>query len=249
MYTEENSCINDEQRDSLGRAKVLVVDDELIVTEVVGRYLRREGFEVTITADGEKALAQARQWSPDLIVLDLMLPGVDGIEVCRALRKESRVPIVMLTARGEEVDRIVGLELGADDYVVKPFSPRELVARIKAILRRAASQPTAQMQGDGIRFKDFSLNPRTRAVEVNSRAVELTAKEFDLLYFLAAHPGQVFTREQLMNDVWDYTYAADASTVTVHVRRLREKIESDPVRPRFIKTVWGVGYKFEVGGP
>jgi DNA-binding response OmpR family regulator len=233
----------------LGRAKILVVDDEPMVTEVVGRYLGREGFEVTITADGEEALALARQWSPDLIVLDLMLPGVDGLEVCRTLRRESRVPIVMLTARGEEVDRIVGLELGADDYVVKPFSPRELVARIKSVLRRAASQPTSQMQGDVIRFKDFSLNPRTRAVEVNSRAVELTAKEFDLLYFLAAHPGQVFTRGQLMNDVWDYTYAAEASTVTVHVRRLREKIESDPVRPRFIKTVWGVGYKFEAEGP
>ncbi len=232
----------------MGRAKILVVDDEPIVTEVVGRYLGREGFEVTIAADGEEALALAQQWLPDLIVLDLMLPGVDGLEVCRTLRKESRVPIVMLTARGEEVDRIVGLELGADDYVVKPFSPRELVARIKAVLRRAASQPASQMQGDVIRFKEFSLNPRTRAVEVNSRAVELTAKEFDLLYFLAAHPGQVFTREQLMNDVWDYTYAAEASTVTVHVRRLREKIESDPVRPRFIKTVWGVGYKFEAGG-
>jgi DNA-binding response OmpR family regulator len=249
MYTEKNSRIKEEQRDGLGRAKILVVDDEPMVTEVVGRYLGREGFEVTITADGEEALALARQWSPDLIVLDLMLPGVDGLEVCRTLRRESRVPIVMLTARGEEVDRIVGLELGADDYMVKPFSPRELVARIKAVLRRAASQPTSQTQGDVIRFKDFSLNPRTRAVEVNSRAVELTAKEFDLLYFLAAHPSQVFTREQLMNDVWDYTYAAEASTVTVHVRRLREKIESDPVRPRFIKTVWGVGYKFEAGGP
>jgi DNA-binding response OmpR family regulator len=245
MYTEKNSRIKDEQSDGLGRVKILVVDDEPIVTEVVGRYLGREGFEVTITADGKKALALARQWSPDLIVLDLMLPGVDGLEVCRTLRKESHVPIVMLTSRGEEVDRIVGLELGADDYMVKPFSPRELVARIKAVLRRAASQPASQIQGDVIRFKDFSLNPRTRAVEVNSRAVALTAKEFDLLYFLAAHPGQVFTRGKLMNDVWDYTYAADASTVTVHVRRLREKIESDPVRPRFIKTVWGVGYKFE----
>ena len=229
----------------MARSRVLVVDDEPMVTEVVGRYLGREGFEVALAADGEKALSVAREWSPDLIVLDLMLPGIDGLEVCKTLRKESRVPIIMLTARGEETDRIVGLELGADDYVVKPFSPRELVARIKAVLRRSTATPVKYVEGDVIRFPAFTLNPRTRMVEVRGKVVDLTAKEFDLLLFLASSPGQVFTREQLLNDVWDYSYAADSSTVTVHVRRLREKIESEPMRPGFIKTVWGVGYKFE----
>jgi DNA-binding response OmpR family regulator len=151
----------------------------------------------------------------------------------------------MLTARGEETDRIVGLEIGADDYIVKPFSPRELVARIKAVLRRAQSGSEPATQADVIRSAGLLINPRTRAVDVNGTAASLTAKEFDLLHFLASHPGQVFSREQLMNDVWDYTFAGDTSTVTVHIRRLREKIEPDPLRPRYVKTVWGVGYKFE----
>jgi two-component system response regulator ResD len=151
----------------------------------------------------------------------------------------------MLTARGEETDRIVGLEIGADDYIVKPFSPRELVARIKAVLRRTASDTHQRQDSDELRFPGLAINPRTRQVEVDGQSVSLTAREFDLMFFLASHPGQVFTRDQLMNDVWDYTFAGDSSTVTVHVRRLREKIESDPMRPRMIKTVWGVGYKFE----
>lgn len=229
----------------MSRGKVLVVDDEHVVTEVLEQYLRRDDFEVATADDGEKALRLAREWGPDLIVLDLMLPKVDGLEICRTLRKESRVPIVMLTARGETTDRIVGLEIGADDYVVKPFSPGELVARIKAVLRRTATPANFASSGEVVRFPDFSLNPQTRIVEVRGKRVELTAKEFDLLYFLASHPGQVFTRDQLMNDVWDYTYAGDASTITVHIRRLREKLEPDPARPRFLKTVWGVGYKFE----
>jgi DNA-binding response OmpR family regulator len=216
-----------------------------MVTEVVERYLVRDGFEVTTAADGERALAIAGAWNPDLIILDLMLPNKDGLEVCRALRRESQVPIIMLTARGEETDRIVGLEVGADDYVVKPFSPRELLARIKAVLRRSASRPGEERNADLVRVDGLTINPRTRSVELNGEAVNLTAKEFDLLAFIASHPGQVFTREQLMNHVWDYTFAADASTVTVHVRRLREKIEPDPLRPRYVKTVWGVGYKFE----
>jgi two-component system response regulator VicR len=174
-----------------------------------------------------------------------MLPKIDGVEICRILRQESRVPIVMLTARGDTTDRIVGLEMGADDYVVKPFSPGELVARIKAVLRRTRAPSNLASSGQTVRFPGFSLNPQTRVVEVRGKQVDLTAKEFDLLYFLASRPGQVFTRDQLMNDVWDYTYAGDASTVTVHIRRLREKIEPDPARPRFLKTVWGVGYKFE----
>ena len=221
--------------------RVLVVDDEPMVTEVVGRYLEREGFEVALAADGYEALRLARQDNPDLVVLDLMLPRIDGLEVCRVLRRETRIPIIMLTAKGEELDRIIGLELGADDYVVKPFSPRELLARIKAVLRRG--QPAEP--GDNLRYADLRINPKTRLVEARGAPVALTAKEFDLLYFLASSPGQVFSRDQLMNHVWDFVYAGDASTVTVHIRRLREKIEADPERPRFLKTVWGVGYKFE----
>jgi DNA-binding response OmpR family regulator len=230
---------------TMARYRVLVVDDEAMVTEVIERYLIRDGFDVSTTGDGDDAVSLTQTWAPDLIVLDLMLPGIDGFEVCRAIRRDSKVPIIMLTARGEETDRIVGLEIGADDYMVKPFSPRELVARVKAVLRRAASAGEPHHSSDVLRFAGLILNPRTRTVEINSRPALLTAKEFDLLYFLASHPNQVFTREQLMDDVWDYTFAGDSSTVTVHVRRLREKIEPDPMRPRYVKTVWGVGYKFE----
>ena len=229
----------------MARYRVLVVDDEPIVTDGVERYLTREGFDVATAADGTQALAVARSWSPDLVLLDLMLPGIDGLEVCRTLQKESQVSIIMLTARGEETDRIVGLEVGADDYVVKPFSLRELVARIRAVLRRTNREPAAPVANDALRFDGLTVNPKTRVVEAGGKQVALSAKEFDLLYFLAAHPGQVFSREQLMNDVWDYTFAGDASTVTVHIRRVREKVEPDPMRPRFLKTVWGVGYKFE----
>lgn len=224
--------------------KILVVDDERIVTEVVERYLAREGYDVRRAGDGSEALRIGQEWSPDLIVLDLMLPGVDGLEVCRRLRANTQVPIIMLTARGEEIDRIVGLEMGADDYMVKPFSPRELVARIKAILRRTTTIPL-QTRGGALQFDAVAIKPQPRVVTVNRQEVHLTAKEFDLLLFLALHAGQVFTREQLMDKVWDYTYAGDTSTVTVHIRRLREKIEADPLKPRYIKTVWGVGYKFE----
>jgi DNA-binding response OmpR family regulator len=223
--------------------RILVVDDEPIVTEVVERYLLRDGYRVTLARDGEAGLAAARREAPDLIVLDLMLPKMDGLEVCRTLRRESKVPIIILSAKDEESDKILGLGLGADDYVAKPFSPRELVARIQAVLRRA--QAAAPEPGDVLRHGDMRINPRARAVEIAGRPIDLTAKEFDLLYFLARHPGQVFSREQLLDQVWDWAYAGDASTVTVHVRRLREKIESDPVRPRYVKTVWGVGYKFE----
>jgi two-component system response regulator VicR len=233
------------QEAAMPRLRVLVVDDEPMVTEVVERYLVRDGFDVSTADDGDAALALAHTWAPDLIVLDLMLPGKDGLEVCRTLRRDSSVPIIMLTARGDETDRIVGLEIGADDYIVKPFSPRELVARIKAVLRRSATQADATTSTDLLRFQGLTINPRTRTVEVNGKSASLTAKEFDLLHYLAAHPEQVFSREQLMNDVWDYTFAGDASTVTVHIRRLREKIEPDSLRPRYVKTVWGVGYKFE----
>ena len=224
--------------------RVLVVDDERVVTEVVERYLQREGYEVSLASDGAEALRVAQEWVPDLVVLDLMLPTVDGLEVCRRLRGESSTPIIMLTARGEETDRVVGLELGADDYIVKPFSPRELVARVKTVLRRTTAEAT-QSPGATRRSGDLTVNPQTRAVTLRGEQVRLTAREFDLLWFLASHPGQVFTRDQLMDQVWDYTYAADQSTVTVHIRRLREKVEADPMKPRYIKTVWGVGYKFE----
>jgi len=173
-----------------------------------------------------------------------MLPILDGLEVCRILRKDTDLPIIMLTARGEETDRIVGLEMGADDYMVKPFSPRELVARVKSVLRRAQAVPGSS-PGAVIRHGSLSINPDTRDVTDGPRQIELTAKEFDLLLFLATNPGRVFTRAQLMDQVWDYTYAADYSTVTVHIRRLRSKLEADPLKPRYIKTVWGVGYKFE----
>jgi len=220
-----------------------VVDDEAMVAEVVGRYLRREGFDVVTAADGPSALDQIQKQQPDLVVLDLMLPGLDGLEVCRRLRARSQVPVIMLTARDEELDRILGLELGADDYLTKPFSPRELVARVKAVLRRATAAPKS---ADGLlEFEGLTIDPDGRTVKTNGSAVELTAKEFDLLHFLARSRGKVFTRAELLDKVWDYEFAGDDSTVTVHIRRLRSKIESDPARPAHIKTVWGVGYKFE----
>jgi DNA-binding response OmpR family regulator len=227
-------------------SRILVVDDESIVTEVVERYLRLEGYEVSIATDGAEALRIARQWNPDLVVLDLMLPIVDGLEVCRQLRQDTQVPIIMLTARGDETDRVVGLELGADDYVVKPFSPRELVARVKSVLRRATASP-AHAPHSVLRSGDLAIDPQAREVTVGGRRISLTAKEFELLFFLASHPNQVFTRDQLMDHVWDYTYAAEPSTVTVHIRRLRTKIEADPLKPHYIKTLWGMGYKFEGG--
>ncbi|MDA0733881.1 MAG: response regulator transcription factor [Chloroflexi bacterium] len=245
MYTinQERSTSHESGGTPMG-ARVLVVDDERVVTEVVERYLQREGYEVSLASDGAEALKLAQEWAPDLVVLDLMLPVIDGLEVCRRLRQDSQIPIIMLTARGEETDRVVGLELGADDYIVKPFSPRELVARVKSVLRRTSAGP-AQAPGGTLRFGSLTVNPQTRDVTLQGTPVHLTAKEFDLLWFLASHPSQVFTREQLMNQVWDYTYAADPSTVTVHIRRLREKVEADPIKPRYVKTVWGVGYKFE----
>jgi two-component system response regulator ResD len=225
---------------------ILVVDDEAIVTEVVERYLEREGYGVRVARDGEAALTAFEESRPALVVLDLMLPKVDGLDVCRRLRSiDEHTPIIMLTAKGEEIDRILGLEFGADDYMTKPFSPRELVARVKAVLRRARPDPTRALDSATLHFGRLTLNPRSRVVEIARRPVELTAKEFDLLAFLARHAGQVFTREQLLDQVWDYQYYGDASTVTVHIRRLREKIEDDPARPRYVKTVWGVGYKFD----
>lgn len=222
---------------------ILVVDDEAIVREVVSQYLTQDGFAVETAADGVEALERFASGRPDLVLLDLMLPGIDGLEVCRRIRSQSNVPIIMVTAKSDEVDTIIGLGVGADDYVGKPFSPRELVARIKAVLRRATAPPVAE--GDPITFGALSIRPDRRQVTVAGRAVDLTAREFDLLTFLARHPGQVFTRDELLDKVWDWAYVSDGGTVTVHIRRLRQKIETDPERPRYVKTVWGVGYKFE----
>ncbi|HLJ66399.1 MAG TPA: response regulator transcription factor [Chloroflexota bacterium] len=224
---------------SLG--KVLVVDDEPNIRDVVEQYLRRAGYETLSAADGLEAVERAQD--ADLVILDLMLPNLDGIEVCRRIRAGRNVPVIMLTARGEEVDKLVGLGVGADDYVTKPFSPRELVARVQAVLRRSTG--AARQPDDVVQLGSLKINPRLRTVESAGRPLELTAREFDLLLFMASNPGQVFTREQLLDHVWDFTFAGDTSTVTVHIRRLREKIEPDPVRPRYVKTVWGVGYKVD----
>jgi len=223
-------------------AKILVVDDEPNIREVVGLYLRHDGHTVVPAADGEEALKLYRQTKPDLVVLDLMLPKVSGIEVCRRIQAERRVPLIMLTARGEEEDRIVGLGLGADDYVTKPFSPRELAARVEAVLRRTGE--AAPEDGRVLIFDDLRIDEGTREVSVRGEPVTLTAREFDLLCHLASHPRQVFTRDQLMETVWGHSFSSDTSTVTVHVRRLREKLEDDPAHPRYLQTVWSVGYKF-----
>jgi DNA-binding response OmpR family regulator len=225
-------------------AKVLVVDDEPNIREVVGLYLRRDGHAVVSAGDGDEALRLYQQTQPDLVVLDLMLPGLSGLEVCRRLQASRRVPLIMLTAKGEEEDRIVGLGVGADDYVVKPFSPRELTARVEAVLRRVNETHTASEAEKVLVFGELKIDPNTREVTVHDEPVALTAREFDLLYHLASCPKRVFTRDQLMEAVWGYTFAAETSTVTVHMRRLREKIESDPTQPRYLQTVWGVGYRF-----
>lgn len=225
---------------------ILVVDDEPNIVEVVRAYLEREHFEVLTAADGEDALRKVAEHAPDLIVLDVMLPRLDGLEVCRRVRAAGSTPVIMLTARSEETDKLVGLGLGADDYVSKPFSPRELVARVKAVLRRSTPAAPPEPGAESVlKFPGLKINPVTRGVETDRGPVELTAREFDLLYFLARRPSQVFTRTQLLDLVWDYSYIGETSTVTVHIRRLREKIEPDPMRPRYVKTVWGVGYKFE----
>jgi DNA-binding response OmpR family regulator len=234
---------------------ILIVDDEPIVVEVVARYLAREGYAVLTAADGHEALEKALAYRPALVVLDVMLPGIDGIEVCRRLRAETQssiatVPIILLTARGEEADRIAGLRTGADDYVAKPFSPGELVARVRAQLRRVQMDTQPATPADGLlRGGDVALDPAARTVEVRGEHVSLTPKEFDLLHYLIAHAGQAFSRDALLDAVWDRDFFGFPSTVTVHMRRLREKIERDPDRPAHLKTVWGVGYKFDPLSP
>src|SRR6059058_2095080 len=221
---------------------VLVVDDEPIVRDVVVKYLENAGFDTLEAGDGDTAREILERDPPELVVLDLMLPGTDGISLCRWIRARSDLPVIMLTALGEEADRIVGLELGADDYVTKPFSPRELAVRVKAVVRRAtAGAPKAER----IEVGDLRVDAATREVAKAGHHLRLTATEFDLLWFLASHPRRVFSRQQLMESVWGYQASFDTGTVTVHIRRLREKIETDPSQPQYLETIWGVGYRFK----
>ncbi|WP_028612706.1 response regulator transcription factor [Paenibacillus harenae] len=245
-------------------AKIIVADDERNITDVCRRYLEREGCSVWVAADGEEALSLWSEHRPDLLVLDLMMPKLGGIEVCDRIRQVEETPIIMLTARGEEADRLLGLTMGADDYMTKPFSPRELVLRVKNILRRTGVQAVAAAKeqllaagGAGgsaagaekpLFFDGLSIFPQERRVTVRGEEAELTAKEFDLLHLLALYPGKVFSRSQLLNQIWDVAYDGDTTTVTVHIRRLREKIEDNPSDPCWIKTVWGIGYKLDGKG-
>jgi two-component system response regulator ResD len=235
---------------------VLVVDDEATIREVIRRYLERDGYMVREAADGYGALDALAEALPDLLVLDLMLPGIDGLTLTRQIRtpkagtrgdregrERHKLPIIMLTARGETSDRVRGLDLGADDYIAKPFSPQELVSRVRAVLRRAGEP--GEPAGQALEFEGLTLDPTTRSARVQGQPRPLTAKEFDLLWFFARHPRQVFTRSQLLDRVWGHEFTGDPSTVTVHIRRLREKIEADASQPRYLLTVWGVGYKFE----
>jgi DNA-binding response OmpR family regulator len=224
--------------------KVLVVDDEPMVREVLARYLEAEGFGVVTAGDGVEALDRFGESMPDLVLLDLMLPRIDGFEVFDRMRTLGRVPVIMLTARGEETDRVVGLDLGADDYVTKPFSPREVVARVRAVLRRTGGDAPGG-RDEPLVFGDLSIEPASRVVTLRDQPVRLTPKEFDVLFVLASNPGVVFSRIQLLEEIWDFAWDGDPSTVTVHIRRLREKIEIDPSAPERLVTVWGVGYRFE----
>lgn len=229
-----------------------MVEDDRTVSEVVTRYLRREGYAVEEVADGRRAVERALSSLPDLVVVDIMLPGLDGLEVCRRLRLAAPIPVIMLTAKGDEADRIAGLELGADDYVSKPFSPRELMARVRSVLRRARGepwpQPAAPTSASGtegvLTAGRISVDMRSHETRVADHLVALTSKEFDLLVFLICNPRRAFSREELLERVWGYTYG-DTSTVTVHIRRLREKVEADAADPRHVVTVWGIGYRFE----
>jgi DNA-binding response OmpR family regulator len=229
------------ERDNVPMSTVLVVDDEPVVRDVVARYLEQEGYRTLQAGDGETARDLLERETPSLVVLDLMLPGTDGLALCRWIRSRSQLPVIMVTALGEVSDRLVGLEVGADDYLTKPFSPRELVARVKAVLRRASAPAGAP---ETVEAGDLVIDTGRREARRNGTVLRLTALEFDLLRFLAAHPNRVFSRQELMEHVWGYRSALDTGTVTVHVRRLREKIEDDPSRPTRLETVWGSGYRF-----
>ena len=234
--------------------KILVVEDEVTVRRVIRQYLEREGYSVIETDNGGQALQLLHQEEPDLLILDIMLPGIDGYTIARSLRRPVEdnnvqdIPIIMLTARTEEADRITGFEVGTDDYVTKPFSPRELVMRVKALLRRSTpNTPMSNIEmGKPLSFDGLRLDPNTRQVKRDDTLIELTHKEFELLYFLASNPRHVFSRTQLLDQIWGYDFYGDDSNVTVHIHRLREKVEVDPSKPKYVHTVWGVGYKFDV---
>ena len=230
----------------VARQKILIVDDDEHISELISLYLTKEFYDTKIVYDGEEALRQFRLFSPNLILLDLMLPGIDGYQVCREIRQQSNVPIIMLSAKGEVFDKVLGLELGADDYIIKPFDSKELVARVKAVLRRyqpaQASQP--KPAGKYVEYPDLTINLTNYSVVYKEKTVDMPPKELELLYFLASSPNQVFTREQLLDHIWGYEYIGDTRTVDVHIKRLREKIKDHASWA--ISTVWGIGYKFEV---
>jgi DNA-binding response OmpR family regulator len=229
----------------MGKGEVLIVDDEPGIIRLISMYLEREGFQTASARTGEEALEIVAKSSPALVILDIMLPDIDGWEVCRELRRTSDVPIIMLTAREGDEDKIVGLEIGADDYVTKPFVPRELVARVKAILRRARAAPAPEAADGVLDFGELTIDTAKREVRLGDDLITLRAKEYDLLVELARRPGVVFTREKLLQDVWGYDFYGDSGTIDVHVRRLRSKLNDDSSNPRFIETVWGVGYKLK----
>lgn len=227
------------------KPKILIVDDEENICELVRLYIEKEGFDAIIANDGQEAVAKFNKEKPDLILLDIMLPIKDGWQVCREIRAQSKVPIIMLTAKGETFDKVLGLELGADDYVVKPFEPKELIARIRAVLRRSADSVDEKADEDELSFDGLKINQSTYEVYVDDKKVEMPPKEFELLYFLAKNTNKVFTRDQLLDEIWGYEFFGDSRTVDVHIKRIREKLEGEN-RTWALKTVWGVGYKFEV---
>ena len=227
------------------KQKILIIDDDNNIAELISLYLTKECFETRIVNDGEQALKEFVIFQPDLLLLDLMLPGIDGYQVCREIRHSSDVPIIMLSAKGETFDKVLGLELGADDYIIKPFDSKELVARVRAVLRRSkAKQPAVPVSGKAVSYPDLTINLTNYSVTYMGKQVDMPPKELELLYFLAASPNQVFTREQLLDHIWGYEYIGDTRTVDVHIKRLREKIKDNPSWS--ISTVWGIGYKFEV---
>ena len=230
----------------VARQKILIVDDDEHISELISLYLTQEFYDTKIVYDGEEALRQFRLFSPNLILLDLMLPGIDGYQVCREIRQQSNVPIIMLSAKGEVFDKVLGLELGADDYIIKPFDSKELVARVKAVLRRYQPAQAAQTKPAGkyVEYPDLTINLTNYSVVYKEKTVDMPPKELELLYFLASSPNQVFTREQLLDHIWGYEYIGDTRTVDVHIKRLREKIKDHASWA--ISTVWGIGYKFEV---
>ena len=230
----------------VARQKILIVDDDEHISELISLYLTKEFYDTKIVYDGEEALRQFRHFSPNLILLDLMLPGIDGYQVCREIRQQSNVPIIMLSAKGEVFDKVLGLELGADDYIIKPFDSKELVARVKAVLRRYQPAQASQTKPAGkyVEYPDLTINLTNYSVVYKEKTVDMPPKELELLYFLASSPNQVFTREQLLDHIWGYEYIGDTRTVDVHIKRLREKIKDHASWA--ISTVWGIGYKFEV---